>query len=96
MVRAMCCLAGSASYLADIREDLRDHGIIRAVGDHDTPALFEWLIRTLSFQGISDTVASGYIPAWFGVLGGDRRSFVGKAVVPQARRLLAVLRLSIP
>jgi hypothetical protein len=31
MVHATCCLAGSASYLADIREDLRDHGIIRAV-----------------------------------------------------------------
>ena len=61
MVHATCCLAGSASYLADIREDLRAHGIIRAVRDHDTPALFDWLIKTLSFQGISDTVASGYI-----------------------------------
>jgi len=61
MVHATCCLAGSASYLADIREDLRDHGIIRAVRDHDTPALFDWLIKTLSFQGISDTVAAGYI-----------------------------------
>ena len=61
MAHATCCLAGSASYLADIREDLRDHGIIRAVRDHDTPALFDWLIKTLSFQGISDTVAAGYI-----------------------------------
>jgi len=61
VVHATCCLAGSASYLADIREDLRAHGIIRAVRDHDTPALFDWLIRTLSFQGISDTVAAGYI-----------------------------------
>jgi hypothetical protein len=61
MVHATCCLAGSASYLADLREDLRDHGIIRAIRDHDTPALFNWLIETLSFQGISDTVAAGYI-----------------------------------
>jgi hypothetical protein len=61
MVHATCCLAGSASYLADLREDLRGNGIIRAVRDHDTPALFNWLIRTLSFQGISDTVAAGYI-----------------------------------
>ena len=61
LVHATCCLAGSPSYLDDIREDLRDHGIIRAVRDHDTPALFDWLIKTLSFQGISDTVASGYI-----------------------------------
>jgi hypothetical protein len=61
MVHATCCLAGSASYLADLREDLRDPGIIRAVRDHDTPALFNWLIRTLSYQGISDTVAAEYI-----------------------------------
>jgi hypothetical protein len=61
MVHATCCLAGSASYLADLREDLRDHCIIRAIRDHDTPALFDWLIKTLSFQGISDTVATGYI-----------------------------------
>ena len=61
MVHATCCLAGSASYLADIRDDLRDRGIIRAVRDHDTPALFDWLIEALSFQGISDAVAAGYI-----------------------------------
>ena len=50
LVHAICCLAGSASYLDDIRADLRN----RAVRDHDTPALFDWLIEILSFQGISD------------------------------------------
>ena len=33
----------------------------RAVRDHNTPALFDWLIKVLSFQGISDSVASGYM-----------------------------------
>jgi hypothetical protein len=61
LVHATCCLAGSASYLADGRADLRDRGIIRAVKDHDTPALFDWLVEILSFQGISDSVAAGYI-----------------------------------
>jgi hypothetical protein len=61
LVHATCCLAGSASYLADVRADLRDRGIIRAIRDHDTPALFDWLVEMLSFQGISDSVASGYI-----------------------------------
>jgi len=61
IVHAACCLAGSASYLDDLRGDLRDRGIIRAVRDHDTPALFDWLIETLSFQGISDAVALGYM-----------------------------------
>jgi hypothetical protein len=61
LVHAVCCLAGSASYLDDVRGDLRHRGIIRAIKAHDTPALFDWLIETLSFQGISNSVASGYM-----------------------------------
>ena len=61
LVHAICCLAGSASYLDDIRADLRDRGISRAVRDHDTPVLFDWLVEALSFQGISDAVAAGYM-----------------------------------
>ena len=61
LVHATCCLAGSASYLDDVRADLRRRSIIRAVREHNTPALFDWLIETLSFQGISDAVASGYM-----------------------------------
>ena len=61
VVHATCCLAGSASYLDDIRAELNGRGVIRAVRDHDTPALFDWLIEALSFQGISDSVASGYM-----------------------------------
>jgi hypothetical protein len=60
-VHATCCLAGPASFLDDIRADLRRRGMVRAVQDHDTPALFDWLIELLSFQGISDAVAAGYI-----------------------------------
>ena len=61
LVHATCCLAGSPSYLDDIRADLRDSGIRRAVRDHDTPVLFDWLVEALSFQGISDAVAAGYM-----------------------------------
>jgi len=31
----------SASYLDDVRADLRGGGVIRAVRDHNTPALFD-------------------------------------------------------
>jgi hypothetical protein len=31
LVHATCCLAGSASYLDDVRNDLRRRGITRAV-----------------------------------------------------------------
>jgi hypothetical protein len=61
LVHATCCLAGPPSYLDDIRADLRDCGIVRAIKDRDTPALFDWLVETLSFQGISDSVAAGYM-----------------------------------
>jgi hypothetical protein len=61
LVHATCCLAGSPSYLDDIRADLHDCGISRAVRDHDTPVLFDWLVEALSFQGISDAVAAGYM-----------------------------------
>jgi hypothetical protein len=43
------------------RADLRNCGIIRSIKDHDTPAVFNWLVSMLSFQGISDAVASGYM-----------------------------------
>ena len=61
LVHAICCLAGSASYLDDIRSDLRDCGVSRAVRDHHSPVLFDWLVEALSFQGISDAVAAGYM-----------------------------------
>jgi hypothetical protein len=61
LVHATCCLAGSGSYLTDGRANLHDRGIIRAIRNHDTPALFDWLVEVLSFQGISDAVASGYM-----------------------------------
>jgi hypothetical protein len=90
IVHATCCLAGSASYLDDISADLGERGIIRAVKNHDTPALHDWLIEILSFQGVSDAVASGYMDQ-HGVLGGDCRSAVAKPDMPEAWRLLAVL-----
>jgi hypothetical protein len=52
---------GQRRYLDDVRADLRDRGIVRAITDHDTAALFDWLLEMLSFQGISDSVAAGYI-----------------------------------
>ena len=36
-------------------------GLVAAVEGHDTGAIFDWLMRTVSFQGISDAVADGYM-----------------------------------
>ena len=61
VVRSVCCLAGAASLIADIRVDLRAEGIPRAVRRHDTATLFNWLVSALSYQGISDQVAAEYM-----------------------------------
>ena len=61
---AACCLAGPAAYLDDIRGELQNCGVFQAVRCHDTAALFNWLIDNLSFQGISDSVASSYMTAY--------------------------------
>ena len=92
MVHATCCLAGSASYLDDIRADLRDRGISRAVRDHDTPVLFDWLIEIAELSR-NFGCGRGWVhgPARQRPLGGDCRSVVAKPIVPEAWRVLAVL-----
>lgn len=45
------------SLLADLRERLERQGVPAAVAAHDTPALYDWLMPTLSYQGVSDAVA---------------------------------------
>jgi hypothetical protein len=69
LVHSVCCLAGAASLIDDIRDDLRAEGIATAIRRHDTAALFDWLISALSYQGISDQVAADYMerhgrPGW--------------------------------
>jgi hypothetical protein len=61
VVHGVCCLAGSASLIDDVRAELRSEGVPSAIRRHDTATLFDWLIAALSYQGISDRVASDYI-----------------------------------
>jgi hypothetical protein len=61
VVHSVCCLAGSASLIDDIRAELRADGIATAMRRHDTAALFDGLVAALSYQGISDQVATEYM-----------------------------------
>ena len=61
VVHTVRCLAGAASLIDDIRADLRAEGIPSAIRRHDTATLFDWLISALSYQGISDQVATDYM-----------------------------------
>jgi hypothetical protein len=59
LIHRVCCLAGSVDLVDEIRTD---NGTIRsAINQHDTAALFEWLMTMLSYQGISDRVAQDYM-----------------------------------
>ena len=61
VIRRVCELAGPASCTVDLRTQLRASGVAKAVERHDMPALFDWLMSILSYQGIADRVAEGFI-----------------------------------
>jgi hypothetical protein len=61
LIQRVCDIAAPRSYLAETREHLEEAGIATAVANHDTPTLFAWLMDILSYQGISDKIARGYM-----------------------------------
>ncbi len=61
LILRVCQLAGSASFVDDARESLAAEGIQAAVRNRDTAVLFDWLVATLSYQGIADQVAFDYM-----------------------------------
>ena len=79
------------------RHDAIESGLVAAVEDHDTAAIFDWLMRMLSFQGISDAVAEGYMDrhgnvTWAEIEGCARH----QPRVRQAPGVLGVYRLPVP
>ena len=61
LIHAVCCLAGSPSLIDDFRNELVDAGILDAIKTHDTPKLFDWIVRAFGYQGIADAIASDYM-----------------------------------
>ncbi len=57
LIHRVCCLAGSANLI----NEFSDHKLAAAIEARDTPALFDWLQSGLSYQGISDEIAKGYM-----------------------------------
>ena len=49
------------SFLDEIDAEIREAGLDRAVTLGRTPPVFDWLVSTFSYQGISDRVARSYI-----------------------------------
>ena len=61
LTHQICRIAGADNLIDDSRVALAQHGVIAAVRHHDTPAIFDWLIAVLSYQGVSDSIAQGYM-----------------------------------
>jgi hypothetical protein len=49
------------TFLEDVQTELQHAGIDKAVANRNTPAVFDWLLTTFSYQGVSDQVARTYI-----------------------------------
>jgi hypothetical protein len=61
LILQVCWRWPDSYYLKRIRTHLTKQGIRAAVAEHNTPALFDWLIDVASYQGISDTIAWTYM-----------------------------------
>src|SRR5580700_4342523 len=61
LIHAVCGLAGSATWIDDIRADLRADQVQTAIRHRDTAVVFDWLMAALSYQGISDQAAYQYM-----------------------------------
>jgi hypothetical protein len=61
LIHAVCGLAGSATWIDDIRADLRADKVQTAIRHRDTAVVFDWLMAAVSYQGIADAVAYDYM-----------------------------------
>ena len=61
LIAAVCSIAGDQAMIAHAREGMAALGLRRAVQAHDSEALYEWLMKTMSFQGVSDLAAATYM-----------------------------------
>lgn len=61
MIRTVCAVAGSTSFLDEIDTEAREAGLDQAIARGQTPPIFDWLLATFSLQGISDRVAREYM-----------------------------------
>lgn len=61
VIHAVCCLAGSASLIDEVRAQLRADGVRAGLSRRETEPLFDWLVDAFSYQGISDQVAFDYM-----------------------------------
>ena len=63
LIETVCEVAGSDDFIGEARAGLGQAGVVKAVRTHNDAVLFDWLMETVSYQGVSDAVAAGYMKA---------------------------------
>ena len=63
LIKTVCDVAGSNDFIGEARAGLAQAGVLKAVRQHDDAVLFDWLMEAVSYQGVSDAVAAGYMEA---------------------------------
>jgi hypothetical protein len=61
LIHTICGLAGSPTLIDDIRADLAADRVRAAIRNRETGPIFDWLLASLSYQGIADQVAHDYM-----------------------------------
>jgi hypothetical protein len=61
VIQHVCTLSGSLTFLDDIVAGSRRAGITAAIKRRDNAQIFDWLLDTFTYQGISDRVARDYL-----------------------------------
>jgi len=61
LITTVCEVAGSRDFIEDARAGLAQAGVLKAVRRHNDAVLFDWLMEAVSYQGVSDNVAAGYM-----------------------------------
>jgi hypothetical protein len=61
LVDRVCQLAGDQEFIESLQITSDRDSLRVIIGRNDTPALFDWLLDSFSYQGISDQVAYGYM-----------------------------------
>jgi hypothetical protein len=91
IIYAVCCLAGRSSLVDDARNELANSGVLYAIESHNTPVLFDWMVRLFSYQSIADAIAADYLDK-HGALTWDAiaADLEGRPILSQAAKLLAV------
>lgn len=61
LIHAVLEDAGQNNIIEETRQSFEEVGLLDAIQRHDDDALYNWLAEAISYQGISDSVAAGYI-----------------------------------